>query len=82
MAHRSLWAEYREGVVACYLADEYEQSIDGPVDAEVCSHFAGDIDEMDAAILIAKHRGLKLIEDTNGWLSPLQRRVIEMERDD
>jgi hypothetical protein len=37
---------------------------------------------MDAAILIAKRSRWKLIDDSNGWASPLQRRVSEMKGGD
>jgi hypothetical protein len=52
------------------------------IEAQIYEHFARGTDDMDAAILIAKCSRWKLIEDSNGWVSPLQRRVSEMEGGD
>ena len=47
--------------------------------AVIYSHFARDTDDMDAAILIAKHFRWKLIKGRDEWVSPLQLRIEEME---
>jgi hypothetical protein len=78
MAHRTLWERYREDVTG-YITDEYKKLVNGLIEAEIYSHFARDTDDIDAAILIAKHFRWKLIRERDGWVSPLQRRIEGME---
>jgi hypothetical protein len=78
IAHSMWWDRYRERVVD-YIADDYEKPVDAPIEAEIYSHFARDTDEMDAAILIAKHFRWKFISRFDNWVSPLERRIKEME---
>jgi hypothetical protein len=78
IAHRTLWERYRKDVTY-YITREYKQPVNALIEAEIYSHFARDTDDMDAAILIAKHFRWKLIRERDGWVSPLQRRIKEME---
>jgi hypothetical protein len=78
-AHRTFWESYREDLTR-YITREYNKPVNALIEAEIYSHFALDTDDMDAAILIAKHHRWKLIEaEPKGWVSPLQRRIEEME---
>jgi hypothetical protein len=76
--HRLLWEEYRERV-RYYVNDEYAKSVDAIVEAEIYAHFMRDTDHMDAAILVAKRFRWKFVEDSGGWVSPLRRRIEEIE---
>jgi hypothetical protein len=77
-AHRMLWDKYRERV-SYYISEYYKKPVNPLIEAQIYAHFARDTDDMDAAILIAKHFRWKLIKERDGWVSPLQRRVEEME---
>jgi hypothetical protein len=80
-AHRMAWGEYRKGV-SFYITHYYKKPVDMLIEAQIYAHFARGTDDMDAAILIAKRSRWKLIDDSNGWACPLQRRVSEMKGGD
>jgi hypothetical protein len=78
IAHRLLWAQYRERVTG-YITREYRKPVNAMIEVEIYSHFVRDTDVIDAAIMIAKHFRWKLIKGRDEWVSPLQRRIGEME---
>ncbi|WP_271595718.1 hypothetical protein [Bradyrhizobium sp. CCBAU 25360] len=80
-AHRMVWDEYRERT-SYYIVKYYEKPVNALIEAQIHAQFALGADYMDAAILIAKQARWKLVEDSRGWVSPLKRRVIEMEECD
>jgi hypothetical protein len=80
-AHRTAWDEYRKSV-SFYITHYYEKPVNALIEAQIYAHFARGTEDMDAAILIAKRSRWKLIEDSHRWVSPLQRRVSEMEERD
>jgi hypothetical protein len=78
-AHRTFWERYREDVTR-YITREYNRPVNALIEAEIYSHFALDTGDIDAAILIAKHHRWKLIKaEPTEWVSPLQRRIEEIE---
>ncbi|MGY4283627.1 hypothetical protein ACVWXO_002847 [Bradyrhizobium sp. LM2.7] len=81
MAHRTLWERYREEV-ADHITREYEKPVDDLVEADIYEHFARDTDDMDAAILIAKHFRWKRTFDENSWIGPFEERLREIEGQD
>ncbi|WP_024518121.1 hypothetical protein [Bradyrhizobium sp. Tv2a-2] len=77
-AHGMEWDEYRERV-SYYISEYYKNPVTPLIETEIYAHFARGTDYMDAAILVAKHFRWRLIKERGGWVSPLQRRVQEME---
>ena len=78
IAHGILWERYHEHV-SSYITREYKKPVNALIEAEIYSHFTRDTDDLDAAILIAKHNRWKLIRRRDEWVSMLERRVEEME---
>ncbi|MGY4480086.1 hypothetical protein [Bradyrhizobium sp. USDA 3364] len=81
IAHRIVWDRYRESVSG-YITREYRRPLNVLIEAEIYSHFVRGTDDMDAAILIAKHFRWKLIKRRNDWVSPLEQRIREMDGHD
>jgi hypothetical protein len=78
IAHSKLWGQYCERV-SYYITDYYKKPFTALIEAELYAHFTRDTDHMDAAILIARHFRWKFVEDSDGWVSPLRRRIEEIE---
>jgi hypothetical protein len=78
IAHGMLWERYSKRV-SDYITREYKKPVNALIEAEMYSHFTRDTDDLDAAILIAKHNRWKLIRRRGEWVSMLERRIEEME---
>lgn len=78
IAHRRLWEQYRERVSG-YITDEYKKPVNALIEVEIYSHFTRETDQIDTAILIARHFRWKLIKGRDEWVSSLRRRIGEME---
>jgi hypothetical protein len=79
MAHRTLWERYLKEI-SDYITDEYKKPVNALIEAEIYAHFARDTDDIDAAILTAKHFRWKLPPiGRDEWVSTLRRRIAEME---
>lgn len=83
IAHQRHWEGYCEHV-SFWITADFRKEIDACVEAEIYAHFVrGTEDGMDAAILIAKHFGWRLIkDDSDSWSGPLERRMQEMDKQD
>jgi hypothetical protein len=81
LAHRKIWKDYLERI-SFWIDSGYKKPISALIEAEIYTHFTRDTDDIDAAILIAKHFRWELIGDRKGWVGPVERRIEEItERD-
>ena len=77
-AHRMCSDEYRQRV-SFYITHSYEKPVSTEIDEEIYAHFAQDTEHMDAAILMAKKFGWELARNLDGWVSPLELRIKEIQ---